>query len=389
MPAALRPLELRNIKDLPTYASDSYRERLEFLVSPSRAVPVTSKPILPRSSAKELAIYLSLSIKNPHVIRPSETFESAYPDGPMRVLALIEHLFVRYPVPLCLFRPMLSPEGLMMVFDEGVHGGLKKRMQREATYREWFHAISRGDSFAELTRDRFTRREAHWFLKTPTHLSIDDCAMWAQAAAAGVPPEACNFILDRYQRYVLSGLGDRLPEFFQFYARTWGDFDPAGHAEIADYIRHSFFEGSLSLKGRSASSVLKLCEAWHREFNAVWTEKHVSWLPAYETWTGKDGLHRVEVMELTGSVHLSEEGSRQSHCVTSYTDSCLGGYCRIVSVRWFADTDEIKRLTLEVRPEKAEIVQIRGRFNRRALPEELAVIRSWAGTCGLSVSSAA
>ncbi len=374
----------RNIKDLPTYSNDSFRERLEHLVLPLRAISLESKPVLPRSSAKELAKYLSLSIKNPHVIRPPETFDCAYPDGPMRVLALIEHLFVCYPVPFCLFRTMLSAEGLSLVFGHPVYSNSKKRMQQEATYRKWFHTISRGDSFADLVKDRFTRREAHWFLKTPTHLSIDACDTWARAAAVGVPPDGCDFILDRFRLYFRE-FGDRLPELFQFYARTWDEMEPARHAEIADYIRYFFFDGGLSLTGRTARSILRMCEEWHREMRPVWTDRHVSWPSAYEFWTSLDDSHQVEAVELTGSRQLNEEGSEQGHCVASYTDSCLGGHCRIVSMRWTLGDRETKRLTFEIRPESAEVVQIRGRFNRQVMPDELAIIRRWASERGLSV----
>jgi hypothetical protein len=101
---------------------------------------------------------------------------------------------------------------------------------------------------------------------------------------------------------------------------------------------------------------------------------------------------RVRVFELTNNRALGDEGRKQRHCVFGYTYACTSGYCRIVSMRWLSKLDasdgsaiEFDRLTLEIRTRDRAIVQIRGKLNRRATNEEMAVVKQWAGAHGLLV----
>ncbi len=345
-----------------------------------------------KSSPEELARYLMLSPTTGHAIRLAEEFSCEHLDGPLRVLALIDHLFIRYPVPLCLYRTMLSAEGLKLVFPNDNHPpGRKKRMLREAHHRKWFHAVARGESFADVAKPVLSRREAHWFLQSPNRYSIKEAIVWAKAAALGLPAEGCDMLLDRFRMPMLRALGDRLEELMQFYARAWDAIEPAERIEIADYLMAAFADPSFSLAGRTAGSVRKLSHDWHRRRTAARVGRTFSWKGAIAEWEQLDGSYRVRLSELTSNVLLAEEGGFQGHCVLGYASTCASGACRIVSMRWSLNLGEAPgletaRLTMEIRTGKWEIVQIRGKFNRSATPEELKVIRRWAVECGLTVA---
>lgn len=308
----------------------------------------------------------------------------------MRVLSLLDHLYVRYPVPICLYRTMLSNEGLNLVFSERYHSwGRKARLRREQDYRRWFIALARGESFADLAGNRLTRRQAHWFTLAPAMLSIEACEIWAEAAALGVPVAGCDMILDRYGVDYLRTIADGRRSLFQFYARTWEDLEPEEHIEIIDYIKGLLWDGNEVLKGRTAASIRRQCEAWHRLYENDFSSQRRfrSWKGAFPQWSGYVGSVLLEAIELTDSGQLARESRLQGHCVESYDDHCVSGHSRIVSFHWTAEDASAKRLTLEIRPGSSAVVQIRGRFNRRATGAERRYIEVWAASCGLTVSS--
>lgn len=396
----LRPLspENRDIKTFPARPFAPFLKKLKYLLlgipfeKPPRRIstPIPAKPTT--SPPEGLARYLMLSPKTGHAIRPAEDFSCEHPDGPLRVIALIEHLFVRYPTPLCLYRTMLTEEGLKLVFPNDSHPpGRKRRMQREAPYRRWFHTVARGESLAEAAKNVLTRREAHWFIQAPSRYSLNEAILWARAAAVGVPSEAGELIVDRFRVRRLEELGPRLSELFHFFARAWNETAPTERIEIIDYVSFALWDPKFSLAGRTAGSVRKLSEEWHRRRTDGRVGRYVSWHAAFSDWDDSDHSYRIKATELIDNVRLAEEGASQSHCVSTYAAMCVGGQCRIVSMRWLlahgSDLGpEVARLTLEIRPDRAEIVQIRGRHNRRATEEQMGVVRRWAAESGLTVS---
>ncbi|HEU4537313.1 MAG TPA: PcfJ domain-containing protein, partial [Polyangiaceae bacterium] len=101
---------------------------------------------------------------------------------------------------------------------------------------------------------------------------------------------------------------------------------------------------------------------------------------------GRDarGNHVAEawrVSEILSSRALAEEGRALSHCVYSYASSVERGHASI----WSLSLDGPKVLTIEVRNQARQIVQVRGKFNRAATARELAIVAQWAGATGLQL----
>jgi hypothetical protein len=329
-----------------------------------------------------------LPLDGTDAIRPESHFRARSYNLSRQVLALIDHLYVRYPVPLFLYRTMLSPEGQELVF--GIPAG-KQKGHPAAPYRYWFFAVARGESFARLSREIFTKREAHWFLLAPASNSIPQNIFWARAAAAGLPAHVCDYLVARFGLADLWRLGDRLPDMLRFYRQAWPEMRGYDRDEITDFVRAALQNPEFSFKGRTFGSMRKLCQEWHRTVYAEKVREYRAWSPMLPPWEHRIPGGRVQATELTSNRTLAEEGKVQRHCVFTYTSRCLQGLSRIVSIRWYAlaadDAEglEVTRLTLEISPDRRAIVQIRGKANRRASREEMEVVRRWAGEQGLVI----
>jgi len=345
-----------------------------------------------RRSNDFLARYIALSIYSANTVRPEGLYRARSYNRARQVLSLVDHLFVKYPAPLFLYRAVLSYEGIELVFDGPAIRSNKGKEPPERAYREWFLAVAQGKSFAKVSKDVFTKREAHWFLQAPSYNGIAQNIFWAKAAAAGVPVAGCDHLVKRFEPEMIKRIGDRLPDFLRFFAEAWNEMRGYDRDEITDYIRAAVQNPEFSFKGRTYGSMRKLCHEWHRTVYVGTVREYRAWLPRLQYWQSRKNTILVRAEELVSNRALADEGQRQGHCVYTYTSHCLAGRSSIVSLRWFAvssisdsGTKEIDRLTVEVLPAKREIVQIRGPKNRRATDAQMDVVRLWAGDRGLII----
>lgn len=345
-----------------------------------------------RKTNAHLSRYLELSLESRDAIRPESEFAARSYNLSRQVLTLIDHLYVRYPVPRFLYRTMLSKAGVELVF--GTETGFRgDGGATDYTFRPWFLAVARGNSLAKLTKDTLTKREAHWFLRAPDHFRVRQNIFWAQAAAAGVPRAGCDYLVRRFDAQVLKRIGTRMPDFLRFFAEYWADMDGDDRDWISDYLRAAVENPDFSFKGRTLGSVKKLSREWHRTLYIGRVAKYVSWPPSIPRWEHKSGGQVVRAFELANNRALAEEGQHQRHCVFTYTEACRIRSSRIISMRWYSEATQEEtsnpkhgRLTMEVWPSLREVAQIRGKLNRMPTPEELKVVRHWAGELGLKVS---
>jgi hypothetical protein len=100
-----------------------------------------------------------------------------------QLIRLVDHLFVRYPVPRFLYQVFFPSS------DPFAH--------KHLLYRKWFAAISRGDSFRKLAHDHMTAREAALFLAAPKTDYVHRNVWWARMKAAGLPDHAIYCLLRR------------------------------------------------------------------------------------------------------------------------------------------------------------------------------------------------
>jgi hypothetical protein len=341
-----------------------------------------------RKSNDILGRYLSVPLYSNAIRSVSEYQARTYNEG-RQVLGLIDHVFVRYRVPLFLYRSVLTYDGIDLVFGPQVGSEKRKAGWKplDSKYREWFLAAARGASFAKLTKDVFTKKEAHWFLQAPDGNSIQKNILWAKAAAAGVPQKGCDYLTDRFDHQTLKRIGRRLPDVLRIYADAWKEMHINDRDEITDFIRAMAQDRDFSYKGRTFGSLRKLSHDWHRMVHSGAIREYRSWSQSFTPWEHKSKGVVVRGIELTNNRALAEEGRKQRHCVYSYTMQCIHNMSRIVSIRWYigAELVEMHRLTVEVSPSRRAIVQIRGILNRMVTEEEMKVVRLWAGAKGLEI----
>lgn len=330
--------------------------------------------------------YVSLPLTSSLAVRSEEAFRARSYNLARQVLGLVDHLFVRYPVPAFLYRAILSAEGVGLVF------GTEARSNPEAAYRGWFLVVASGGSFAKATRGVFTKREAHLFLQAPSSNTIVDNAFWARAAAAGLPRAGCDYLVARLDAEVRAMFGERTPALLRFYAEAWSDMRGMDRDEITDFVRAKARDEAFAFEGRTLSSMRRLCAEWHRTAFVRGVREFRNWGATMPAWSSRKGAVLVCAEELTNNRMLADEGAVQRHCVYSYAGMCASGRCAIVSLRWYAVAGEMPeerafcRLTLEVSPARREVVQIRGKSNRRATDDEMRIVRLWAGDHGLTIA---
>jgi hypothetical protein len=328
-------------------------------------------------------------------LREEEQFRARSYNRAKQVLTLVDHLFVRYRIPMFLYRSILSPEGIDLVFGAtvGTPRSTSVRVTSDEAYRAWFFAVARGESFAKATRDVFTKREAHLFLLAPSYHTVEQNIFWARAAAAGLPPAACDFLVQKFDDELRVAMGDRLPDLLRFFAGAWTQLEGFGRDELTDFICAMVRDRTFSFKNRTFGSMRKRCIEWHRTVHGGRVGRYHFWLPQFREWESKNDRHLIRAEELTNNRALAEEGKTQRHCVLLYAHTCAAGRRSIVSLRWFAksprpdEPNELRnRLTIEIDIANRTVVQIRGKMNRRAVKEEMPTVRQWAGDLGLRIS---
>lgn len=374
----LKPLQIKKVRQL---AQDAQIQTA--LLKAKQAERANDHGPTKRRTSEFLGRYIAVSLHSADALRDEAAYRARSYNAAKQVLALIDHVFVDYPVPLFLYRTVLSPEGVKLVFEDG-------HAKVNAKYRSWFFAVAQGRSFAKASKDVFTKREAHLFLKAPGGNRIESNILWAKAAALGVPFPGCDYLVDRLDKQFLKAVGKRLPDLLRFYAEAWPRMRGYDVDEITDYIRAMANDGNFSFKGRTYGSMRKRCALWHRTNHWGYVREYRSWPARLKEWEHRKSGIVVRAEELTNNRALSEEGNCQHHCVLTYTYRCLQGTSVIVSLRWFPEGAPHllrDRLTIEISPAQGAIVQIRGRLNRRATDEEMKVVRLWAGVQGLTIPS--
>ncbi len=300
-----------------------------------------------------------------------------------QVIGYIDHLYVRYPVPRFLYQAFF--ENAEEPFD----------CMREI-YRKWFVSVAQGMSFARQVKGVMTSKEAKTFLDAPWDNFVHENVWWAKLTVAGVPSAIRDKIIAKIlANYFFDDPSDRFAELISFFANNHEMIDVKQLARMLDYLAWRLMnDGSFRLKGRTASSVTKLSDQWHRMIRKARLGTMVQWeglkiAPMeFETMS-----HFGQISELYDNQQLMIEGLKQKNCVYTYVDECKRGVSRIFSMRVYArifvgydrlntprweKTREISRVTIEVDPNRQQIYQVRGPLNRAATSDESRWIRLWA-----------
>ncbi|MBC8139743.1 MAG: PcfJ domain-containing protein, partial [Fibrella sp.] len=324
-------------------------------------------------------------------VRPPEEWIPVAKVSPSeQVGALAVHLFARWSLPQFLQIAWLSG------FDE-----------ESETNRQWFVQLGGGGRLESL---RFplpmTHRAAHFFLQAPPHFSITSAQRYGQIRALGGTESLAQTLSETF-------LSETQPDepfwleatrfFLQHAALPLYQVGP-----ICDFIRARRFgsdspEPNFSLRGRTPETLLRRMAEWHEMLTRLPAKSRSRWeTSGIEGWDEicndplGNGICRWQVVELTDSLALLEEGRQQRHCVRSYQDACVKGATAIFSLSVSLSSDKTSRrlLTIEVNRQRRAIVQVRGkcnqsvgamRGNRRILLAR-DVLREWARNRRLSIA---
>lgn len=338
-----------------------------------------------RKDVAVLLDYLSVAGFRSKRIRVAADYTPKSYNLSRQIVGLVDHLFAKYSVPLFLYRSILTPAGRQLVLQVD-----DQRLHTAAWEQNLYFVVAQGGSVAQALKGKLTKKESHWFLQAPECNTVRQNLLWAKCRAAGIPPSGCQFLVERlWPGGVAEKLGERLPDVLRLYAGGFEQMNDYTRGEVTDFIRAVCENPSFCFKGRTLGSIVKLSNEWHLTGIGGSVSRYQSWAPMFGLWEKRMKLGIVRAVELTNNRALAEEGKRQRHCVFTYTYSCLDGWARIVSLRWVErglEGDFIaKRLTVEVAVRTRKVVQVRGRMNRMPEPDELKILREWAGTMGLTL----
>jgi hypothetical protein len=321
-------------------------------------------------------------------VAPLEDWHPATHNGRRQFSSLVRHLVTRFPVPRFMDQAWFIAEA------------------RGERHRDWYLSLGAGKNIRTAdTPFPLSKLMAHHFLEAPDDFSIEAALRWGQVHALGG---------DRVLTEAL--LGSRIGHDFtehEFWTSVIRFFianpllDRRHIAPIIDYLyaqrfetrevlvgpgrveRHVPPQPNLSMRGRTAQSLLAQVERWHRELGRTAGAEKVyfrrSGIKELALKAGRDGEIEWRIRELLSGADLMAEGRVMKHCVASYARSCASGHSSIWAMELRTEAGVEKRQTVEVTHERV-IVQCRGKQNRLPTPSELGVIKEWARLAGLTLS---
>jgi hypothetical protein len=355
-----------------------------------RASPILRSPIVHgRHAGVEALLNLSRFV-HAHV-RPMAGWRGADASWQRGVHSLAQHLLGRYGIPAFL--------GAAWYAADDPYAEAKRR---------WFVAHGDGVRFRSLDLPmRMTRTMEHVFLKSDDHVGIEQAMRRAELIALGAERPLVDAVL-------ATRVGADLANS-DFWRTAWifliANTQEIGLAQVGpiidflDSLRHQRValedrvildppQPAFSLKGRTARSLLRLMEEWHRGLGFV--TGGISWqrsrlrplvleVPRQDPEPDAPPLF-WELTELTTSEQLRAEGAALKHCVASYSYKCQRGISRIWSLRSRRGPSVRPIVTIEVDLARRAIIQARGFRNNWPAGRALDVIQRWAAQEGLRLT---
>jgi hypothetical protein len=278
--------------------------------------------------------------------------------------------------------------------------------------RAWVLAYSLGKSFRSLDLPfTMTRKMERTFLASQDHLSFEEALRKAQLVAVGMPAHFVSAVLSTRLAKDLQN-GDFWLTVWMFLVNHANDVDPAQIGPLIDYIqaiRHDRIridteqgitevappQPEFSVKGRTVPSILRLIREWHRGIGRTYTSSRLSWPRSlYRPWLIEEPRRdeeeipkRWQMVELSNSAELREEGAALQHCVSSYAHRCYQGNSSIWSLRMWRSEKVRPVLTVEIDMKKRAVVQARGMANRSASGKPRRLLQDWASREGLQMAT--
>ncbi|WP_197231302.1 PcfJ domain-containing protein [Novipirellula artificiosorum] len=336
----------------------------------------------------------------PQWVRPLGDWKPRTHNAKRQFHSLLRHLFDRFGEV-----PLFMDHAWTMGTQTG--GGLDPK---GVEFRDWYLHLGVGRSLRDQRLPlKFTKRMAHQFKDAPADVTIPQALRWAQVIGLGGD-----------ERLARAVAGTRLADDFEhddFWTTVlrWlmeqSMLDLVQIGPMLDYIHHQRFvpqrvfgiledhenpqpaEPNFTMKGRTANSLLRQVEAWHRALAGSNRIQIANWKPVgiagFEFMEGNETSGNAKIWtirELLCSRSLVVEGRNLNHCVATYASSCSRGGTSIWTLEVETNTEVDKRITIEVRPTSRTIVQARGRSNRLMKEQERGIVRRWCAQAGLTLS---
>lgn len=293
-----------------------------------------------------------------------ETWRPATHNAARAFRSLLDHLFVRFPVPVPLETVWFRP--------------------RE-NWVPCYLAVAKGANLRDVPGLRFplTRRMAHECLGAPSRLTFEQALRWGQVRGLG----GSEGLFHALSATRIPGPGrEGMPthEFWQTVV-AWlirnPMLSPDQYGPVVDYIREARRrDPRFRMAGRTPQALLRAMAAWHGELGQVptatlsrtWSSHGMDWLWVQKNEEGARLTWRME--EITTAERLREEGKTMRHCIFTYLQSCTSGTTAVLSLR----ADDQPVLTVAVNPRLRALGEVRGVCNRCPSPAESSVVRRWA-----------
>jgi len=311
-----------------------------------------------------------------------------------RMRSLLDHLFVRYPVPECLYTQWLSTRHRTNGLG---HQDLGKGAASDIKWAVWFILIAQGASLHKagpiFRWDVPKGFERHLLSCAATPWPREAC-MWAEIMRVGGS-------LVEYRRlisnpgFVLDPTAVKTDSWCGLDSETW-DFwrttlewlirhrDAVTDEQcslILEWAMHEHTETrytrypTFTWKGRTPAKAYEAALRYQKSLNGAWGA--YTWQSHNLTmeYDDAEGV-KWSMIELTSGDMLLEEGEAQHHCVATYAPRCAFGNCAIFSLR----LGGLRVLTIEVLLSSRKVVQARGACNRAPTAGERNVLKYWCKT---------
>ncbi len=318
--------------------------------------------------------------------------------------SLIDHLLLRYPVPLFLYQAF--QRSIEHSCDPAWMVGWRQKKCEGSLMPPWlwvFLRLAQGASLFKLLRDDLglpiNRRGAHHFMQMEENMGIMQAYRSAQVLNHGGSPAlgeaVCNSFLER-------GFKDDEPfydEVLSWMSRQELKGEMHQVAPLLDYLKHLRTQKGVTfqMKGRSLGTLVRGMWLWHenlRRFRLGFRGiplpedgfQMMRWSPSEQNEEDPENTPKTvwEMSPIREEIALVEEGRAMHHCVASYLNNVHMRQCSIWSLR----CNQARRLTVELRLLTREIVQARGAYNRMPTSIERDCLKRWAQHNGLTLRGA-
>ncbi len=303
--------------------------------------------------------------------------------------SMAEHLFCRYRTPPFLF------------------SAIERKGAEVSTLLNIFVMVGSGQSIFKAVEDgiipvKLTKKMCHEFLQAKAGTDVLHAMRNAQVRCNGGDRKLAAALCETAIGRVFHQYEDFWATVIQWFC-SQGMVDPAEIGPMIDYLEAQRRADPLySMKGRTASAMLKHMRTWHRDLAQArgWS----SWKPAsFEfkpsgfteaQWdlkkkdaNGQQIVVRWFIEEILSIKDLLEEGKVMKHCVYSYGPRIESGSTSIWRMWKIEEGTKGERcLTVEVNNGTRAVVQARGICNRRPISEEERILAMWSQQANLSVS---